>query len=71
MTRGRYGFSGRLIVALLLLTSAFGIPADAQEVQGTLTLDDAVRLAVRNNPGFLQTANDESVADWAYQESWG
>jgi outer membrane protein len=60
-----------LISALLFLTSAFGIPAHAQEVQGTLTLDDAVRLAVRNNPGFLQTANDQSVADWAYQESWG
>lgn len=71
MNRGRYSLSGRLISALLLLTSAFGIPAQAQEVQGTLTLEDAVRVARRNNPAFLQTANDESVADWAFQESWG
>jgi outer membrane protein len=30
-----------------------------------------VRLARRNNPNFLKTANDESVADWSYQESLG
>jgi len=71
VNRGRCSLSGRFISALLLLTSAFGIPAQAQEVQGTLTLEDAVRVARRNNPAFLQTANDESVADWAFQESWG
>ena len=71
MNRPRYGLSGRLIASLLLFTSLSGAPAGAQEVQGTLTLDDAVRLARRNNPAFLQTANDEDPATWAFRESLG
>jgi len=71
VTRERYGLSAAFSTALLFFISGLGLPAQAQEVQGTLTLDDAVRLALRNNPAFLQTANDQSVADWAYQESWG
>ncbi len=42
-----------------------------QEVQGTLTLDDAIRLARGNNPSFLSTQNDRGPAEWAVRESYG
>lgn len=71
MIGGRYCLSGRVITTLFLFTAAMVPPADAQEVQGTLTLEDAVRLARRNNPTFLQAANDGDVADWAFRESMG
>jgi outer membrane protein len=34
-------------------------------------LDDAIRLARRNNPAFLSTENDEGPADWNVRESYG
>jgi len=48
-----------------------GTAVGAQEVQGTLTLDDAINLARRHNPTFLRTANDVGPADWAVRESYG
>jgi outer membrane protein len=68
---GRYGLTGRWMTALLLISLSLGNPLGAQEIQGTLTLDDAVRLAKKNSPAFLQTANDEDPAAWAYKESLG
>jgi outer membrane protein TolC len=68
---GRCGLTGRWLTALLLISLSLGHPAAAQEIQGTLTLDDAVRLAKQNSPAFLQTANDEGPAAWAYRESLG
>jgi outer membrane protein TolC len=43
----------------------------AQEVQGTLTLDEAINLARRRNPTFLSTQNDQSPADWNVREAYG
>jgi outer membrane protein len=67
---GRRTFSGGILV-LLLLSPLLLSPAGAQGVQGTLTLDEAVSLARRNNPGFLTTENDEGPADWNVKESYG
>ena len=69
--RERNGLSGRWLTALLLFSLSLGSPAVAQEIQGTLTLDEALRLAKGNNPAFLQTANDEGPATWAFRESLG
>ena len=71
MTRARYGFSEGLVALLLFFTLCSGPGAGAQEVQGPLTLDDAVQMARRNNPTFLQTANDEDPANWAFREALG
>jgi outer membrane protein len=43
----------------------------AQEVEGTLTLDEAINLARRNNPTFLSTQNDQGPADWNVREAYG
>lgn len=60
-----------LCMTLILLTLLTAVPTGAQEIQGTLTLDDALELAKRHSPSYLQTANDEGPADWTYRESLG
>lgn len=46
--------------------------ADTLAARGpTLTLDEAVRLARRGNPEFLQQANDMELADWAVRNAYG
>ncbi|HUF49412.1 MAG TPA: TolC family protein [Longimicrobiales bacterium] len=37
----------------------------------TLTLPEAITLASRNNPDFLQQANDITVSDWAVRGAYG
>jgi outer membrane protein len=49
---------------------ATGLTAQ-QPQQGTLTLEDAVTLARRNNPAFLAQKNDAAVADWSVREAYG
>src|SRR3990172_8041216 len=39
--------------------------------QPTLTLDDAITLARRNNPDYLAQKNDADVADWSVREAYG
>lgn len=70
MNRGRCRFLGQSL-ALLLLLPSFLTPLGAQQVHGTLTLEDAIRLARRNNPAFLSTENDEGPADWNVREAYG
>lgn len=55
----------------LVLLSFLAIPAAAQEPPATLTLQEAVDLARRNNPTFRATANDEVEADWRVREAYG
>jgi len=43
----------------------------AQEGLRTLTLQEAVDLARRNNPEFLSTWNDQASADWGVREAYG
>jgi outer membrane protein TolC len=59
----------RLVIALLLFVAP--ATATAQQVPATLTLEDALDLARRNNPEFLTQANDEADADWAVREAYG
>jgi outer membrane protein TolC len=61
---------------VLALAAAPGIPLAAQEVapaagRATLTLQEAVDLARRNNPEYLATANDLQGADWAVRGAYG
>jgi outer membrane protein len=58
-----------LAVALTVLST--GRPATAQDVPATLSLSQAVEIARTSNPGFLQTRNDEALADWDVRQSWG
>lgn len=61
-----------MTACLAVLLGAFGASGlEAQEIRGTLTLDEAVSLARRNNPAFLRTANDEKAAEWGVRESYG
>lgn len=57
---------------LLLLAVALLVPsrAPAQE-RATLTLQEAIDLARRNNPEYLSQANDIAVADWAVRDAYG
>ncbi len=70
MIRGRFGPTIRTIPVLFLLSGLLASAA-AQEVQGTLSLDEALSLARRNSPTFQRTANNQGVADWAFRESLG
>jgi outer membrane protein len=56
-------------VALATLL-ALGPAAWAQDAP-TLTLNEAIGLAQRHNPEFLQHANDMVVADWAVRDAYG
>lgn len=53
------------VIVLMVLICAH--PADAQ--QRSLTLEDAIDLARRNSPSFLQTLNDRGPADWAVRSA--
>lgn len=65
LLRGRYAAG---LLALLLMVG----PAPSAYAQAaTLTLDDAIALALRNNPGYLQQANDVGAADWAVRSAYG
>ena len=55
------------IVGLLLPFSV-----SAQEAVPTgLSLSHAIEIARSSNPGFLQTRNDEALADWNVRQAWG
>lgn len=64
--------SGTAILGLLLaLLPAVTAPAAYAQAGATLTLDEAVALAMRNNPDYLQRTNDMSAADWAVRDAYG
>ena len=55
------------LAALLVLAA----PSWAQEVPAALSLQEAVELARTHNPGYLQTRNDEALADWNVRQAYG
>ncbi len=60
-------------LSLALVAAALAAPVPecgAQEV-AELTLERALELAKRNNPTFLSTRNNESVAAWQLREAYG
>lgn len=60
------GICGSLLLVMLVLTPA----AYGQDIP-SLTLDDAIATALRNNPDYLQQANDIGVADWNVRDAYG
>lgn len=67
-----------MLAALVTTAAALGLPArsPAQEpvlpsVPQSLSLEDAVRLAVRNNPAYRQMANDRGPAAWGVRNAYG
>lgn len=61
---------GRLAAAALL--SALPLALAGQErPSASLSLEDAIDMAFRNNPGILAQRNDVSVADWDVRSAYG
>lgn len=59
--------SAALKALVLLVATASGVFAQGP----TLTLEEAVTLARRNNPEFLQQQNDVTVAEWGVRGAYG
>jgi outer membrane protein len=57
-------------LALVALVAPLAGQEPAQVQVATLTLDEAIDLARRNNPLYRQTVNDESVADWQARQAY-
>ena len=58
----------------LIVVSALACapPLAAQQVlPDQLSLAQAIEIARANNPGFLQTRNDEALADWNVRQAYG
>jgi len=60
----------RLPVLAMALLAAAG-PVAAQEVPSALSLAQAIEIARTTNPAFLQTRNDEALADWNVRQAYG
>ena len=66
--------AGRTIalVAALLALGTMVTPVAAQDqVPASLSLDEALRLALRNNPRLMAVRNDVAVADWNLNAAYG
>jgi outer membrane protein len=57
-----------LLALLAMITLA---PVAHGQNAATMTLEEAIALARRNNPEYLQQANDMTVADWAVRDAYG
>ena len=58
--------------AVVLIAAMATAPIAAQEaVPSSLSLADALEIARSNNPSFLQTRNDEALADWDVRAAYG
>jgi outer membrane protein len=60
----------RLATVVFACVLSFAPAVHAQTVT-TLTLADAISLARRNNPDYLQQQNDMTVADWTVRGAYG
>jgi outer membrane protein len=64
-----------VVPALALLLVMAALPAISgvlhAQAPATLTLEEAIALARRNNPDYLASANDINVADWAVRDAYG
>lgn len=64
---GRAGVTAVLVALATVVTPHEG---GAQEGTQPLTLQEALEIAVQNNPNFLSQMNDRGPADWAVAESY-
>jgi outer membrane protein len=61
-----------LALAITLVVTPWVVATAVHAQQpATLTLDEAIALARRNNPDYLATANDIGLADWAVRDAYG
>jgi len=60
--------SAPVLVLVGLLST---LPAGAQSVSISLSLDDALELARSNNPTYRQALNDRDLADWDVRQAYG
>lgn len=68
----RAGARYRALCLVPVIVSVFITEVHAQQpARTTLTLEEAIDLARRNNPNFLAQQNDLAVADWGVRESYG
>ncbi|HSJ26404.1 MAG TPA: TolC family protein [Longimicrobiales bacterium] len=56
-----------LLAALVLMADT----GHAQQAPATLSMDDALQLARRHNPGYQMQVNDEPVANWQVRAAYG
>ena len=67
--------SSSMPIRAIFMALTFLVPAAsgllAQTPAGTLTLEEAIGLARRNNPAFLQQQNDAGLAEWQTREAYG
>lgn len=66
----RYPRRRWILTALLVMIWIPGA-ARAQDARPTLSLDEAIELARRNNPSLQITRNDAVDADWSVREAYG
>lgn len=60
------------LIATILSSALVPSTVRAQEaLPASLSLGEALQIARASNPGFLQTRNDEALADWDVREAWG
>ena len=59
----------RFVLPLAFCAVALASPADAQQT-ATLSLDEAIGLARRNNPAFRQVVNSRRSADMAVRSAY-
>ncbi|HEY0672584.1 MAG TPA: TolC family protein [Longimicrobiales bacterium] len=62
-------FIGLRLLPAFLLVSVTAV--HAQEQRATLTIEEAIDLARKNNPDFQAQKNDAAVADWNVREAYG
>lgn len=70
LTDNRPALARALVTGLVLMGLAV-TELVAQTAPETLTLEEAIRMASRNNPVFLSTRNDMAAADWRVREAYG
>jgi len=57
-------------LALAIVVAPTAVSAQ-QAVPARMSLEEALDIARQNNPGFLQTKNDEALADWDVRQAYG
>src|SRR5688500_17541441 len=60
-----------ILVALLGATGQVAFAQDQAAIGRTLTLDEAITIALQNNPGYLQSVNSERRADANVRSAYG
>jgi outer membrane protein len=59
------------LVALLSVTGRLAVAQDAPAIGRTLTLDEAIAIALQNNPAYLQSVNTGRNADANVRSAYG